>query len=135
MDDTSFQNLTALRLFASSRLIARLFCISTAIWRTVFPPQTPDCALFQLFLALLLVLAVSAERPCRYELAELVTNHILCNINRNMLSSVMNGDSQANHLWENGRTAGPGFNNLLIAGFIYSLDLDRKSTRLNSSHE
>ena len=47
------------------------------------------------------------------ELTELVAYHILCNVYRNMLSSVMNCDRMTNKLREDRRTTGPGLDNLL----------------------
>ena len=40
-----------------------------------------------------------------YELSEFVSNHILCNIYRNMFSSVMNSNCMSYELWKDCRTA------------------------------
>ena len=47
------------------------------------------------------------------ELTELVTDHILCHIYRNVLAAVMNRKCMTYELGENGGTSGPGLENSL----------------------
>ena len=60
------------------------------------------------------------------EFAELLSNHILGNVYRNMLSTVMNGDRVSDKLRENGRGARPGLQHLLLILFIHSHDTVEK---------
>ncbi len=61
------------------------------------------------------------ESSCRRELAELVAYHILSNVNRNELVSIMNGDSMANEVRGDHTGAGPGlYDLLLLATIIHS---------------
>lgn len=57
----------------------------------------------------------------RREFAELVAYHILSNVNRNELVSIMNGDSMANKVRGDHTGAGPGlYDLLLLATIIHS---------------
>ena len=44
---------------------------------------------------------MTLEGSCRCEFTELVTDHILCYINRNVLTSVVNSKSMTNEIREN----------------------------------
>ena len=55
------------------------------------------------------------------ELAQLVTHHLLSNVNRNELVSIMNCDSMADKVRGDHAGAGPGLDHLLLlATFIHS---------------
>ena len=56
------------------------------------------------------------------ELAELVADHILSDINGNMLAAVMDGNGMAHEGGENGRGSGPGLENLLLAAVVELLN-------------
>ena len=49
------------------------------------------------------MVAVSSEEAGGRKLTQLVTNHILGDVDRNMTPPIVNGDSVPNHLWEHGR--------------------------------
>ena len=57
----------------------------------------------------------------RGELSELVTYHLLSNVNRNKLVSIMNGDGVADEVRGDHAGAGPGLDHLfLLATIIHS---------------
>ena len=66
---------------------------------------------------------MSAECPCRYKLTELVANHVLGNINRDMLSPVVNGNRKTNHLREDRGMARPGLDYLLVTRLNHRINL------------
>ena len=57
-----------------------------------------------------------------YELSQLMSNHILGYIYRNVLSTIMHSDCMSNHLRENGGAAGPGLDNLLLSSLVHSIN-------------
>ena len=59
-----------------------------------------------------------------------MSNHILCNIYRNVFPAIMNCDCMTYHLREDCRTAGPGFDNLLLASLRSYHPLSLKDERL-----
>ena len=61
------------------------------------------------------------ECTCRCKLTELVTNHVLSNINRNKLIAVMNCDGVAYEIRRDHAGARPSLDHLfLLATFIHS---------------
>ena len=54
----------------------------------------------------------------RNELTELMSYHILCDIHRNVSSSVVNCDCMTNHLREDCGAAGPGLDDCLFARLV-----------------
>src|SRR5699024_1671404 len=56
------------------------------------------------------------------KLAQLVTNHILGNIDRDMLAAVMHREGVADELREDRGSAGPGLEDLLLALFVHLVD-------------
>ena len=60
-----------------------------------------------------------SARSCK--LSELVTYHVLGNVDRDMSPAVVNGDGMANHLWEYGARATPGSDDLFVATLIHIL--------------
>src|SRR5688572_25447068 len=55
----------------------------------------------------LLVRRVAVEGPGRRELAELVTDHVLADVDRNMLLAVVDAESQADELRQDRRAPAP----------------------------
>ena len=66
---------------------------------------------------------MASVSPGHNELAQLMSDHILCDIDRNMLTSVMNRNSVAYERRENGGTAGPCLNDCLFAGCVQRINL------------
>src|SRR5690606_32167970 len=62
----------------------------------------------------LLVRGVALERTGQRELAELVTDHVLVDVNGNVLAAVVHSDRQADKLGQDRGTARPGFDRLLV---------------------
>jgi hypothetical protein len=60
---------------------------------------------------------------CRSELAELVTDHILRDKNRDEFVTVVNGQCMPYEFGWYRRTAGPGFDDLFLIGFAQLLYL------------
>src|SRR5258706_8990368 len=67
--------------------------------------------------------AVTLERAGHRELAELVTDHVLGDVDRNELASVVDGDRVTDHVRNDGRAARPGLDDLLVAFAIHRVDL------------
>jgi hypothetical protein len=57
---------------------------------------------------------VGLERARRRELAELVPDHVLAHEHRDVLTAVVNGDREADHLGQHHRTARPGLDGFAI---------------------
>jgi len=55
---------------------------------------------------------MALERSCRSELAQLVSDHILGNVDRNVPLAVMHAERQPNHVGRNRRAPRPGANHL-----------------------
>ena len=53
--------------------------------------------------------------------SELVSNHILGDVNRNMLSAVVNGNRMTNKGREDRGTAGPSLDYSLVAASVHSI--------------
>jgi len=61
---------------------------------------------------------VPAVGPGQREFAQLMADHILCHQDRNVLTTVVNGNRQANHFWQYHGPARPGFDwALAVAGY------------------
>ena len=72
-----------------------------------------------------LAAGVTSEGSGGSKLAQLVANHVLGDIDGNMLAAVMNGDRMADEGGEDGGGSGPGLQHLLLAGlvqFVNALD-------------
>src|SRR5699024_12259797 len=93
---------------------------------------------------LAIVLCVATQRPCRCELAELLSDHRLSDEHGDMLASVMYCDGVSQELRDDHRATRPCFDDILTVLLVLTSHLllevfvdertDRKSTRLNSSH-
>lgn len=70
---------------------------------------------------------MSFERAGQRKFAELVTDHIFGNINRDVLLTVMNRDSVTDKFREYGRRAGPGLQDFLFALLIHCLNAAKKA--------
>ena len=57
------------------------------------------------------------------ELAQLMTDHVLSDIDRHMLASIMDCNGMTYEVRENRGTSGPGLDNLFIVSFVESRDL------------
>jgi hypothetical protein len=57
-------------------------------------------------------------RPCGCELAELVTDHILRDENGHELAPVVDGEREPDTIGDDGRTTGPGLDDLLAPCFM-----------------
>src|SRR5512137_580081 len=69
------------------------------------------------------VLTVTAEDPGRHELAELVTDHVLGDVDRDELVAVVDGQRVADELGQHRRAPRPGLEHALRAAAIQRLDL------------
>ena len=56
------------------------------------------------------------------ELAQLVADHILGDVHRHVLTTVVDGEGVTDKVRENGGGAAPGFQDALLAGLIHLLD-------------
>ena len=61
---------------------------------------------------------MASESTRRREFSELVTHHVLRNVNRNELVSIMNCDSVADEVRGDHAGAGPGLHDLLLLATI-----------------
>jgi hypothetical protein len=64
---------------------------------------------------------VTFESPGECELAQLVANHLIGDVNRDVLLAVVHGDGQADELGQDHGAARPGFDRLFVFvgnGFI-----------------
>ena len=69
-----------------------------------------------------LAAGVASEGSGGNELTQLVTNHVLGDIDGNMLAAVVNGDGVTDEGGEDGGSSGPGLENLLFAGLVQLLN-------------
>ncbi len=67
--------------------------------------------------------SMTSEEACRHKFTQLMTDHIIGDIDRHMLSPIMNGYGMANHLREYGRTARPGLHKALLILGIHLFNL------------
>ena len=61
---------------------------------------------------------MSAERSGRNEFAQLMTNHVFCHIDGNVLAAVMDSNRMTDEGGEDGRGSRPGLQNFLLTGFV-----------------
>src|SRR5690606_20969304 len=73
--------------------------------------------------ALVELAAVTAERTRRRELAQLVPDHVLRQVDGNELVTVMNGQRMSDEIRRNRRAARPGLHDALLAARVHLLDL------------
>src|SRR5487761_11309 len=71
----------------------------------------------------LLVRRVALERAGQRELAELVTDHVLGHIDRNVLLAVVHGDREADEFRRDRRAARPGLDRLFVVDGARGVDL------------
>src|ERR671917_2602723 len=74
----------------------------------------------------LLHAGVVAERAGRRELAELVADHRLGDVDGHVLAPVVDGHGVADHVGDDGRAAGPGLDDLLFAPWVGGGDLSEE---------
>ena len=65
---------------------------------------------------------MAAERAGGSELAQLVTDHVFLNVNRNVLATVVDGDRVTDKGGEDRGAAAPGLENLLLTGLVHLFD-------------
>ena len=65
---------------------------------------------------------MTAERSGGNEFAQLMTNHVFCHIDGNMLAAVMDSDRMTDKGGEDRGAAAPGLENLLLAGLVQFFD-------------
>src|SRR5262245_2673097 len=66
---------------------------------------------------------MTVEHARRRELAELVADHVLADIHRNVLLSVVDAERQANELGQDRRATAPGLDDLVAARRAHLLSL------------
>jgi hypothetical protein len=66
---------------------------------------------------------MTLERTGQREFAELMADHVLVDVNGNVLAAIMNGDRQPDKLGQDGGTARPGFDRLFLFAFDGRIDL------------
>ncbi|KKI50896.1 hypothetical protein CHK_1620 [Christensenella hongkongensis] len=69
---------------------------------------------------------VPTERTCGCELAEFMSDHVFCNIDRNEFSAVMNADCVSYHIREDRGGTRPCFQHFLFVLFIHLLNARQK---------
>ena len=128
-------------LRASSTDLPRMRSTTRRALRGLTRCVTCDCSGFHGSTScLLLVGGVAAERARRRELAELVADHRLGDVHRDVLAAVVHRDRVADHLREDGRGARPGLDDLLLAGLVHRVDaleqtrLDERALLQASAH-
>ena len=57
------------------------------------------------------------------ELTELVANHRLGHVDRDVLTTVVDGKRMADHVGDDCRATAPGLDDLALAGFVLGIDL------------
>src|ERR671936_3047534 len=83
---------------------------------------------------------MTAERPGRRELAELVTDHLLGDEHRHVLAAVVHRDRVSDHLREDRRRTRPGADHSLLVRRVHRLDaahqplLDERALLARSAH-
>src|SRR5690606_8783788 len=85
--------------------------------------STDNCCSFHHLPLGLFVRHVTLERTGQGELAELVTDHVLVDVNGNMLAAIVHSNRQPNELGQDGGTARPGFDRLFVFAFDGRIDL------------
>ena len=66
-------------------------------------------------------MAFESARRC--ELTQLMANHVLSDIDRHMLASIMDSNGMTDEVRENRGASGPSLDNLFIISFVESRDL------------
>src|SRR5215469_5740212 len=66
---------------------------------------------------------MALKRPSRGKLTQLVSHHILCNVNRNELLAIVHRDGVPDHFREDRRPSRPRPDNLLFEAAVQQLDL------------
>src|SRR5579885_3205548 len=66
---------------------------------------------------------MAAEVPRGRELAQLVPDHVLGDVDRHVLLAVVDRERQDDHLWHHGRGARPGLDHTLLAAARDRVDL------------
>src|ERR1700728_4338384 len=69
-----------------------------------------------------LLAGVVPEGACRGELAQLVADHRLGHVDRDVAAAVVDGDGVADHVGDDRRAAGPGLDDLLLATRVQDVD-------------
>src|SRR5213594_847391 len=69
---------------------------------------------------------VRTKRPCGGELPELVPDHRLGDVDRDMLATVVDGDRVSDHLRNDRRSAGPGLDHALVPATVHLRHLDHQ---------
>ena len=69
-----------------------------------------------------LAAGVAAERAGRHELAQLVTDHVLGDVHADVTAAVMHSEGVTDEGREDRRAAGPGLEDLFLAGFVQFID-------------
>src|SRR4051812_32106387 len=88
----------------------------------------------------LLVRGVAMERAGRRELAELMTDHVLRHVHRDMLVAVMHAEGQADELRQDGRAPAPNLDHFRTAGrariirFFEQITVDERALPNRASH-
>jgi len=72
---------------------------------------------------LLIVAAVTTEGACGSELAKLVTYHVLGNINRDELVTIVHCKGVSHEVGRNHRSARPGLDHSLLSTLIHGVNL------------
>ena len=65
---------------------------------------------------------MAPEGPGGCEFAQLMSNHILGDINRHVLAPVVHGDGVSDEIRENRGGAAPGLQNALFTGLVHFLN-------------
>src|SRR5690606_296606 len=84
---------------------------------------TDSCSSFHLLPPGLLVRCVALERTGQRELAQFVANHVLVDVNGNVLTTVMDGNGQPDELGQDGGTARPGLDRPFVFARNGCIDL------------
>src|SRR5882757_8047522 len=66
---------------------------------------------------------MALERARQRELAQFVADHLIVDVDRHMLLSVVHGDRQSDEIGNDGRTPRPGLDRPLVLGGLRGLDL------------
>ncbi len=82
-------------------------------------PQPPTLARRGRGRGFLLGPHMPTEESSGCELAQLVSYHVLCNVDRNMAPAIMDCDRMTDHLRKDCRSARPGLNHLFLTGAIH----------------
>ena len=70
----------------------------------------------------LFILGVATEGTGGSKLTQLVTDHVLLDIDRHMTAAVVDSDGMADEGGEDGGAAAPGLQDLLLTGLVHLFD-------------